>query len=341
MSGGIDSSVSAILLQKEGYEVEGVTFIFGGSSSSIDANIRDAAGLAQKLGIRHHVRDLREEFEKEIITYFIEEYTSGRTPFPCAYCNPRLKFKSLIELADELGCQYIATGHYVRVAEYKGQNYFFEGIDPDKDQTFFLWGLPRQFVNRIVFPLGAYTKSQVRDIARQHGFFELAAKKDSLGVCFVDGGDYRHFLRERGVFSEPGNFVDNEGNVLGRHQGIVNYTIGQRRGLGLNLNYVVFVSKFNLDRNEIVLSKFDDLYCSKIYLKDFYFIDRQYVESGGDLHVKVRYRLQLTPCELNILNDSCVEVHLLKSEAMIAPGQTAVFYHGQRLVGGGFIDYAE
>uniref|UniRef100_UPI003217EC95 tRNA 2-thiouridine(34) synthase MnmA n=1 Tax=uncultured Draconibacterium sp. TaxID=1573823 RepID=UPI003217EC95 len=340
MSGGIDSSVSAMLLQDQGYEVVGITFLFSGTDKQNHHFLHDAKELAERLKIKHITVDLRIEFEKIVINYFIEEYSKGYTPFPCAYCNPILKFKYLNEYAEKENCDFIATGHYVKTGFYKGKKYLFQGMDPEKDQSFFLWGLERKVIDKLIFPLGKYEKTEIRKCAEQRGFISLSKKKDSLGICFIEGNDYRDFLKKAGVKSEPGNFVDKNGNVLGQHSGITNYTIGQRRGLGINLNYPLFVAEISPDDNKIVLEKYDDLYRSKIIIINHYIIDNQIDCVGIDLVVKVRYRLQETPCRLNILSDTRAEVELLKPEAMIAPGQTAVFYDGTRLVGGGFIESA-
>lgn len=337
MSGGIDSSVSAMLLQEQGFEVVGITFLFSGTDEQNYHFLKDAVNLALSLNIKHITVDLRKEFEEIVIQYFIDEYTKGKTPFPCAYCNPILKFKYLNEYAQKNNCDFIATGHYVKIDLFKGQKYLFQGEDPEKDQSFFLWGLSREIVDKLIFPLGKFEKEYIRSYARKKGFVSLSTKKDSLGICFIEGNDYRNFLEERGIKSLPGNFIDKNGKILGQHKGICSYTIGQRRGLGLNLNFPLFVSEIRLDANEIVLEKYEDLYRSKLLLENYYIIDNQIIEEGIDLIVKVRYRLQETPCRLNILNDTEAEVELLQPEAMIAPGQTAVLFHGERLVGGGFI----
>ncbi len=341
MSGGIDSSVSAMLLQEQGLEVVGITFLFGGSEVENEIISRDAKNLADKLDIKHLLVSLQKEFKNTVIKYFIDEYLEGRTPFPCAYCNPKIKFYYLQEYAKSENCEFIATGHYVYTDYYKGIKYIFQGVDPDKDQSFFLWGLPRELISKLIFPLGKFNKGEIRKIANERGFEILTKKKESLGICFIEGNDYRKFLEKEGIKSDSGNFVDANGAILGKHKGITNYTIGQRRGLGLNLNFPVFVAKINLDDNEIVLSEYSDLYKNKIGIKNYYLTDNQDVEDGEKLTVKVRYRLQETPCEVHILDDTRAEVLLLKPEAMIASGQTAVFYDGARLVGGGFIESSE
>lgn len=341
MSGGIDSSVSAMLLQEQGYEVIGISFLFGEILDVNETIVRDAKTLANKLGIKHLTIDLQKEFKNSVVKYFVDEYLQGRTPFPCAYCNPKVKFYYLEEYAKRENCSFIATGHYVQIKNYKGKKCIYQGVDPEKDQSFFLWGLTENLVQKLIFPLGGFEKTEIRKTAKERGFVTLSKKKDSLGICFIEGTDYRKFLKKEGIKSKPGNFVDPSGYVLGKHLGITNYTIGQRRGLGLNLNYPVFVAKINLDDNEIVLAKYKDLYRNKIVVSGIQVSDIQSINGIESLTVKVRYRLQETPCELNILDDARAEVRLLKPEAMIAAGQTAVFYDKDRLVGGGFIESSE
>ena len=341
MSGGIDSSVAAILLQEQGFVVVGITFLFGGSKQQNSIISSDANELAQKLGIQHSIIDLQNEFRNTVITYFKDEYLAGRTPFPCAYCNPKIKFFYLEKYAEKMECEFIATGHYAKTELFERKKYISQGVDKDKDQSFFLWGLSQKLIQKLIFPLGDYDKQNVREIAKKSGFKFLTEKKESLGICFIEGNNYRNFLEKEGVKSKPGIFVDTKGMILGHHNGITNYTVGQHRGLGLNLNYPVFVAKFNIDDNEIVLANYVDLYKKIVIIKDYHFIDIQDINMGKKFIVKVRYRLQETPCEINILDETRAEVKLLKPEAMIADGQTAVFYDGDRLVGGGFIESSE
>ncbi len=284
---------------------------------------------------------MQKVFRSTVITYFKDEYTAGRTPFPCAYCNPKIKFYYLKKYAEKEKCEFIATGHYVRAKLFNGKKYIFQGVDKDKDQSFFLWGLSQKLIQKLIFPLGDYDKQSVRKIAIERCFKFLSEKKESLGICFIEGNNYRNFLEKEGIKSKFGNFVNTKGEVLGKHRGITNYTIGQRRGLGIHLNYPVFVAKFNLDANEIVLSNYIDLYKNRIIIKDYYFAEAQEITTCKEFIVKVRYRLQETPCKINILDETRAEVRLLEPEAMIANGQTAVFYDGDRLVGGGFIESSE
>jgi tRNA-specific 2-thiouridylase len=338
MSGGIDSSVSAILLQEQGYEVVGVTFLFANLEEQNKKIVKDAKTLAIKLNIRHLIVDLIKEFEENVVTYFIDEYKNGRTPFPCAFCNPKIKFHYLENIAKKENCSFISTGHYALIKDFNGKKYVYQGVDPDKDQSFFLWGLRSELIEKLIFPLGSFTKDKIRELALQKGFTKLSKKKDSLGICFIEGNNYREFLEKKGIISTPGNFVNKNGEILGQHSGIINYTIGQRRGLGLNLNFPVFVADIRLDDNEIVLGKYDDLYRKRLALKGCQYVDIQEIKTENIYTVKVRYRLQLSSCNLNILTETRAEVELLQSEAMIANGQTAVFYDGQRLLGGGFIE---
>jgi len=341
MSGGVDSSVAAMILLEKGYEVVGISFVFFGSDSNAESPFNDARQLAEKLGIEHTTVDLRQEFKQKIITYFTHEYQAGRTPFPCAKCNPEMKFAALEQYAEINSCDFIATGHYAQVQPMNGKTFLFSGVDPDKDQSFFLWGLKPGLLKKLVLPLGEFTKKQIRSIAAERGFLPLAEKKDSLGICFTEGEDYRDFLKEMGIFSMPGNFVNTKGDILGRHSGITNYTIGQRHGLGVNLNFPVFVAEIRVDANEIVLADYVDLYRTKVGIKNTQFTDIQEIRPDKIYDFKVHYRRGLTSCSLNIQEEGWAEVHLLKSEAMIANGQTAVFYDGTRLVGGGFIDWSE
>lgn len=338
MSGGIDSSVAAMLLLEQGYEVIGITFLFADMDERNRQISTEAISLAERLKIKHITVNLVDDFKETVIHYFINEYKSGRTPFPCAYCNPKIKFNYLQKYAEIENCSFISTGHYAQIKYHNHIKFIYQGVDPDKDQSFFLWGLQKELINKLVFPLGTYYKTEIREFACKMGFEQLSKKKDSMGICFIEGNNYREFLKKEGILSKPGNFVDGIGTVLGRHNGITNYTIGQRRGLGLNLNFPVFVAEIRLDANEIVLRKYEHLYRNKLLLNGCHFVDNEEININTEYTVKVRYRLQLTPCKINILDGDRVEVGLLKSEAMIANGQTAVFYDNDRLIGGGFIE---
>lgn len=338
MSGGTDSSVAAMLLLEQGYEVLGITFRFWEEGEN--HHLEDAALLAEKLGIRHIVYDARELFRTTIVQYFIDEYLAGRTPFPCAKCNNELKWNLIFQEAEKYGCEKVSMGHYVDIANQDGYFFVKEGKDKDKDQSFFLWGLTQQQLAKIVFPLGGYLKSEVREIAAQKGFTSVAEKKDSIGVCFCPG-DYRTFLRSQLSCQDeklrPGNFVDEEGNVLGQHVGYPFYTVGQRRGLGIHLNRAVFVKQIIPSENKVILAPLKSLYKEQFFVKDYQVVDKKLFSESFDTIVRIRYRKQNTPGRISFLNDGRLQIDLAEAVEAIAPGQTAVFYREGRVLGGGFI----
>ena len=341
MSGGTDSSVAAMRLLEAGYEVIGVTFRFYELNGSTEY-LEDARNLAERLGIRHITYDAREIFSKQIIEYFVQEYVAGRTPVPCTLCNNYLKWPLLAKIADEMGVFYIATGHYVRLMEAGGHSYLQSGVDLDKDQSFFLWGLPEILIKRMILPLGTLTKTEVREIARQRGFFQIAARKDSLGVCFCPG-DYRSFLKKRlgeSVFSE-GFYEDESGKIIGKHKGYPFYTVGQRRGLGLNLQHPVFVKEISVQDNRVVIAPLSGMYKIRMILKSVNVIDSSDFDGRCAITCRIRYRKQNTPCRVFFISDNQAEVRFDELVHSVAPGQAAAFYCGDRLLGGGIIVSAE
>lgn len=342
MSGGIDSSVAAIILLERGFEVIGISFIFSeDSDAKLQHSLDSAKVMAKKLGIKHLTIDLKEEFKNQVISYFTNEYVSGRTPFPCAICNPQLKFSNLEKFAKTLSCANISTGHYVNTISYKNVRYISSGKDAEKDQSFFLWGLKQDTIQKLIFPLGKYSKSEVRKMATDNGFEFLNQKNESLGVCFIKGKNYRKFLKDNGMRSKPGNFTDSKGNVLGKHNGIFNYTVGQRRGLGIHFNKPLFVSEIKAETNEVVLSDFTEMYRTRILLKNSNFVSKNEPENEKLYTVKIRYRLQENFCKIIPLGENKVVIELSEPVSMVAKGQTAVFYDGDRVVGGGFIEGSE
>ena len=337
MSGGTDSSVAAILLMEQGYEVVGITFRFWEDGEN--KHLEDAQRLAKQLGIEHIAYDALEVFKKKIVGYFVDEYLSGRTPFPCAKCNNELKWKLILQEADRLRCEKVAMGHYTRIVQESGRYFISEGFDPDKDQSFFLWGLTQQQLSRIVFPLGEFQKTDVRKMAADRGFKYVSEKKDSLGACFCSG-DYRPFLKKQ--LSEPdkfiysGNFIDEEGKTLGRHDGFPLYTVGQRRGL-IHLNRKVFVKDILPETNEVVLAPLSAMYKTEFFVKDYNLVDKNLFSTEFDTICRIRYRKQNTLCRIIILDDKQLKVKLAEPLESIAPGQTAVFYRDGKVLGGGFI----
>ena len=337
MSGGTDSSVAALLLKDAGYEVTGVTFRFyekDGTTEYLD----DARELCDKLGIVYRVYDARDVFRETIVDYFIQEYMKGHTPVPCTLCNNRLKWPMLAKLADEMGIYHIATGHYVRKTFQDGYHFITKGADADKDQSFFLWGLPQDILERMLLPLGELTKPQVRQIAEERGFLKAARKKDSIGVCFCPM-DYRSFLRREvpeGVIVS-GKFYDEQGNYIARHEGYPFYTIGQRRGLGIDLNRAVFVKEIIPEENKVVLADLKSLEKKEMRLKDWNIISPEALLGKEDVIVKIRYRKQANRCTVTLLPDHTLHVVLHEPLAAIASGQAAAFYREDIVLGGGII----
>ncbi len=341
MSGGTDSSVAAMKLQEDGYEVTGVTFRFyetAGDTGYLD----EARSLAARLGMAHLTVDVRREFRDTVVRYFTDEYLAARTPVPCTLCNNRLKWPLLARLADGRGIPYIATGHYVRKVCRGGKYFIAPAADRDKDQSFFLWGLKQDILSRMLLPMGGLAKDEARAYALRRGFASVAGRKDSIGVCFCPL-DYRSFLRREVPASQlpgPGRFVDEEGRVLGMHEGYPFYTVGQRRGLGIHLNRAVFVKEIRRAANEVVLAPLASLYRREMWLKDWNLVDEASVLApGAEVIVKIRYRKQANRCRVSLRPDGRLHVALLEPLESIAPGQAAAFYAADGLLlGGGIID---
>lgn len=337
MSGGTDSSVAALLLQDAGYEVTGVTFRFyekDGNTEYLD----DARDLCARLGIPHLISDQREAFRTTIIDYFIREYMAGHTPVPCTLCNNYLKWPLLRQLADERGIYHLATGHYVRKRMIEGYWHITMGADADKDQSFFLWGLPQDIMERMLLPMGDLTKIRVREIAEERGFLKAATKKDSIGVCFCPM-DYRTFLRNNVSVEaiQKGKFFDEKGNFIAWHEGYPFYTIGQRRGLGIDLNRAVFVKEIIPSENKVVLGDLKSLEKVEMRLKDWNIINPSLLLGHDDVIVKIRYRKQANRCTVTLLPDKTLHVQLHEPLTAIAAGQAAAFYRDDVVLGGGII----
>ncbi|WP_421919194.1 tRNA 2-thiouridine(34) synthase MnmA [Marinifilum sp.] len=350
MSGGTDSSVSAMILQDQGYEVIGVTLWFYTNTHSYDENdsypdfIVDAQKLAHNLGLEHHVIDARKEFRDTIIQFFLDEYLAGRTPSPCIQCNPNLKWKLLLEKADELNCAHIATGHYITIEKDNESYYIHKGKDPAKDQSYFLWNLKQNILSRTLTPLGKYTKPEVRQIAKSYGFEEVAKKKESMGVCFMDRKDYRDFLKEMipnlNEKVGKGKAVNTKGEVLGTHDGYPYYTVGQKRGIELNEKSGLMVSRIDANNNTLILEKKADLNKLQLRVSGYYFNN---LEDVNQAHITTVIRgLGLNPegySKITILNDNELQVDLDNPAWAMAPGQPVAFYIGDKLIGGGFAEY--
>lgn len=351
MSGGLDSCVAAMMLHRQGYEIVGITmktwdYADAGSTPketgccSLDS-INDARQMAVSMGFPHYVVDIREEFERRIISDFVDQYMKGRTPNPCVLCNTHIKWAALLNRADKLGCQYIATGHYARVRQENERMVLSKGVDDNKDQSYVLWGLTQDFLKRSLFPLGAYTKDQVREMAIEEGFQDIAGKRESYEICFIPDDDYRRFLKHRipdlEKRFEGGDFVDSNGNLLGKHKGYPFYTIGQRKGLNLAMGEPVYVQKIIPESNTIVVGSRSQLYADRFAISGFNHIKYSPIPEDIPFTVKIRYKDAGHPATVSYKKE-LIDVRLLEPVAAITPGQSAVIYEGSDVVGGGFIE---
>ncbi len=347
MSGGIDSSVAAILLLQQGFELVGVTFrTFDSIKESCIArekgccsveSIMEAKYLAQQLGFEHHILDYRQIFKDTVIRNFLDEYMQGRTPNPCVLCNSHIKWGELVRTAEQFGCEYIATGHYARIAQLHNHFFLQNAIDTHKDQTYFLWMLTEENLKRTIFPLGELTKTEVRQIAADNGFYKLSQKKESQEICFVPDNDYRIFLAQQGCQVESGKYVDSDGNMLGIHQGYCYYTIGQRKGLGIALGEPRYVSRIDAQNNIVTLDSHDALYTSHICASEIRLRDEEWLRSDPHVEVRIRYRSPAVKAEIVDFNHDTFQLVTSVPVWGVTPGQSLVIYKDSLLVGGGII----
>jgi len=338
MSGGVDSSAAAsLVLESAGSEpVLGVTLAMGLGASD-EQNARDALSVAERLGINHLTADCKDRFRREVIDYFAETYFKGMTPNPCVMCNRAIKFGFLAEEADRLGLRHIATGHYARTAVVNGRKVIRKAADPTKDQSYVLGMLTREQVARAVFPLGEFTKAEVRTLAAERGFV-TAGKHDSQDICFVPDGDYVGFIsRTFGVTPTPGDYLDGDGKVLGKHKGHLCYTIGQRKGLGISMGRHVFVLSKDAKTNTVVLGDEEDLFRSHVTVENF---NCQAVDSVTDLDgryfsVKLRYSQKEELALVHTVDESTITLEFTEPQRAPSPGQFAALYDGDILIGAG------
>ena len=349
MSGGIDSSVTAMMLHEQGYEVLGITmktwdYQSSGSKTketgccSLDS-IHDARQVAVDLGFPHYILDIRAEFGDFIINNFVDEYLAGRTPNPCVLCNTHIKWEALLKRADMLDCEFIATGHYAQIKEENNRYVISKGLDSNKDQSYVLWGLSQQSLKRTIFPLGKYTKPEIRKMADTYGFSELANKPESYDICFIPDNDYRSFLKTKKPDLEQqvagGSFIF-KGKEVGKHRGYPFYTIGQRKGLEIALGEPVFVSEIIPETNTVILGDEEDLKKQKMMVRDFNLVKYHTLPQNFEGLTKIRYKDKGTMATINHI-DNLLEVIFHQPVKGIAPGQSAVIYENDDLVGGGFI----
>ena len=350
MSGGIDSTVSAMMLHEEGYEVVGITMKTwdyansGGSKKetgccSLDS-INDAREVSVKMGFHHFIIDIRDEFGDYVIDNFVEEYIAGRTPNPCVLCNTHIKWSALLKRADALDCEFIATGHYAVINEMNGRKFVSKAVDTHKDQSYVLWGLSQECLNRSHFPLGKMTKPEVRQLAYDWGYEELSKKAESYEICFVPDNDYRGFLKRRVAGLEErvagGDFLDIKGNVIGKHDGYPFYTIGQRKGLGQAFGQPMYVSDIRPDTNEVVLGDVSSLLRNGMQVYKVNSMKYDSIPDGMEAVTQIRYN---DPGALSKIHNrgDVVDVSFYANVRGVAPGQSAVFYEGDDVVGGGII----
>lgn len=358
MSGGIDSSVAAVMLHEEGYDVIGMTMktwdyaSSGGTKKetgccSLDS-INDARTIAVNLGFPHYILDIRSEFGDYVIDDFTNEYLAGRTPNPCVLCNTHIKWDALLRRADRLDCQHIATGHYANIRQDEasgpshGRFVISKGVDVLKDQSYVLWGVSQESLSRTMLPLGHLRKAQIRDMATERGFTELVTKSESYEICFVPDNDYRGFLKRRvpGLEAQVagGNFVhETTGKVLGKHEGYPFYTIGQRKGLGMAFGLPMFVTEIRKDTNEVVLGIDTDLLRDGMTVSRLNLQKYTRIETPIKTVTKVRYKHDGTPALITQTADDEIDVQFHEGVSAIAPGQAAVFYEGDDVIGGGWI----
>lgn len=350
MSGGIDSTVTALMLHEEGYEVVGITMKTWDYSTSgshkketgccnLDS-FNDARAAAVEHGFPHFVLDLREEFGDFVINNFVDEYIAGRTPNPCVLCNTHIKWEALLKRADGLGCDFIATGHYANIRSENNRYVVSKGLDETKDQSYVLWGVRQECLARTILPLGKYRKTEIRQMALDFGYPELAKKSESYEICFVPDNDYRNFLKHKVNGLEQkvadGNFIWKDGSFLGKHQGYPFYTIGQRKGLGIAVGKPVFVIEIIPESNTVVLGDEEDLDKNQMWVGKLNLQKYDKLPDGMEALTKIRYKDKGTLSHLYYDNEQ-IKVDFYSNAKGIAPGQSAVFYDGEDVIGGGII----
>mgnify|MGYP000010889106 FL=1 len=340
MSGGVDSSVSALLLKKEGYEVIGTTLeLFAGSSCCNINTYIDAKNVCRTIGVPHFTYDCKGQFKEYVINDFIDCYANCRTPNPCIECNKYMKFGIMWEKAKELGCNYIATGHYAKTeySEKYGRWVLKKSQAGKKDQSYVLWNIPKELIEHVLFPLADFTdKEQIREIARENDL-KVANKPDSEDICFVPDGNYKKFLENNSnIKPKKGNIVNSKGEILGKHTGLYNYTIGQRKGLGISYKVPLFVLGFNKTKNEVIVGEEKKIYKKEITVTDINLLLVDKIEEPMEVDVKTRYSSKVAKAKIEQDGEN-IKVIFDEPQRAITPGQSAVFYVGDIVLGGGKI----
>jgi tRNA-specific 2-thiouridylase len=352
MSGGVDSTVTAIMLHEQGYEVIGLTMktwdyaSSGGSKKetgccSLDS-INDARQVAVDMGFAHYIVDIRDEFGEQVIDDFVSEYLAGRTPNPCVLCNTHIKWDALLRRADAMNCEFIATGHYAQIRQQDSGRYVISrGLDQNKDQSYVLWGLTQDCMARTMFPLGGYHKPEIREMVEKMGYPNLAKKPDSYEICFIPDNDYRGFLKRRVDNLEDrlsgGHFVNAQGEIIGEHDGYPFYTVGQRKGLGKAFGEPMYVTEIRPNQNVVVLGREEELDRNGMWVGGINLQKYESIEPGTEAWTKIRYKDRGALAQLFPSEDR-MKVEFGSYVQAIAPGQSAVFYEGDDVIGGGRID---
>ena len=351
MSGGVDSSVAAYLLKEQGYDVIGVTMKLwqddeeyelienDGGCCSLEA-VEDARSVAQKLGIPFYVLNFKEVFKEKVIDNLIDEYINGRTPNPCIACNKHIKFDDLYRRARQIGCDYVATGHYARIEkdEETGRYLLTKSVTDKKDQTYALYNLTQDQLEHTLLPIGEFEKEKVREMAKELGLV-VHNKPDSQEICFVKDNDYANYVKRHSNTSiKEGNFVDTKGNVLGRHKGIVNYTIGQRKGLGIAFGKPMFVIDIKAKNNTVILGDNSDLFQYNLIAKDVNFISIEDIKEPIRVKAKVRYAAKPADATVYKVAEDKIKIVFDEAQRAITKGQSVVMYDGDKVVGGGIIE---
>jgi tRNA-uridine 2-sulfurtransferase len=359
MSGGVDSSAAAAILKDQGHELVGFTMQLWDQRRGINVDengdplpsrccslddVYDARRVAEELGFPFYVLNLERDFERDVVKPFVSSYLNGETPIPCVTCNSRLKFASLDRLALSLGCEKVATGHYARVAGDNGRYRLLRGRNEQKDQSYFLWELTQAQLSRAMFPLGDMSKPEARDAARQHGLTGVSEKKESQEICFVPDGDYAGFIdryleAENATERLPGSgeIVDTNGRIIGRHEGIHRYTIGQRRGIGISDQQPLYVVSINADKNRVTVGQADELLSNEFTAAGVNWIAFDDPSQPVRAEVRVRYRHTAAPATITPLRNARAHIVFDEPQRAITPGQATVFYRGDEVVGGGWI----
>ncbi len=354
MSGGVDSSVAALLLHEQGYRIIGITMKLwdyeevGGNINQESgccslSSFNDAREICVSMGVPHYILNFSREFHKEVVEDFIDEYLAGRTPNPCVQCNTKIKWKTLVEKAEEPGADYIATGHYARTMFNTSTNRYelHKAKDRKKDQSYALWGIRQSSLAKTLFPLGELTKPEVRDLARKYDL-STAEKKESQEICFIPDNNYHRLLKT--VYPDldknvgKGKMIDVQGNNVGQHQGYPFYTIGQRKGLGGGFSEPVYVVDINAEKNNITIGNKNALYCEKFIVDQINLVSQERIDQAIKAHVKIRYNDEGHPSTLHPLKDGKIHIKFDTPQLAVTPGQSAVFFSGEKIIGGGIIE---